>query len=570
MSSPSQGVAIALLSEQRESGEHLREMVAALGASIVYESTVSGFDRAALANSQARVVVVNLDGEDDPGFDSVSALLDDDRYEVIFNDAEVSRGLSGWDQARWLRHFAAKISGGADIDPPRPTGAEAVPMPARRSLPADAPAGPQLDPPPVAAPGRAAVSRNDVPEPVTEPVVIEPDLQEDLPAAPATTESLVAEHLDSPIDVEMPPLERENALSFDLDVDLEDTAVASDAPTAAVPVDDFAAFDFDLEFDAPPASTPTPALTDFDATVAGFDPEPDAGETIELPDSAPAAPAAGPNWTLDDMLDGPGELPPVPASAADNFGIETMTPAEYLAPPVDPDAPVEEPVAVSSGLSLELIPMEEAVAPTAVEALDHENWLDPDKIAKSKIARIWVLGASIGGPESVREFLGEFPRDYPALFLLAQHMGDEFVDTMTQQLARSTALTVRMPAHGERAGHGEVLVVPNSQRLLVDRNGVVVLERVAASGAYSPSIDRVLQDVAERFGAEAGAIIFSGMSDDAAAGCRELAAKGGQVYVQDPASCVVSTMIDGVRETGVVGFLGSPRELAAKLLAERT
>ena len=571
MSSPSQGVSIALLSEQRESGEHLRAMIAALGASIVYESTVSGFDRAALADSKARVVIVNLDSEDDPGSDSVSALLDDDRYEVIFNDAEVSRGLSGWDQARWLRHFAAKISGVADIDPPRPAGAEAVPVPARRDVPADVPAAPRIDPspvdaPPVDAPMFAALEPDDVPEPVAETIAIEPEPEVDLPAAPAATERLVAEHLDSPIEVGMPSLGHENALSFDLDVDFDDTAATSDGPTAAVPVDDFSAFDFDLDFDAPPAGTP--AQTEYDATVTGFDPDADAGETIELSDPAPAVSTTGMNWTLEEVLDNPGDAPPVPASGADNFGIETMTPAEYLAPPVDPDAPVESPIAAPSGLTLELIPLEEAVAPTAMESLDHENWLDPDKVAKSKIARIWVLGASIGGPESVREFLGEFPRDYPALFLLAQHMGDEFVDTMTQQLARSTALTVRMPGHGERAGHGEVLVVPNSQRLRVDRNGVVVLERTGGNGAYNPSIDRVLQDVAERFGADAGAIIFSGMSDDAAAGCRELADKGGSVYVQDPASCVVSTMIDGVRETGVVAFQGTPKELAAKLLAE--
>jgi two-component system chemotaxis response regulator CheB/chemosensory pili system protein ChpB (putative protein-glutamate methylesterase) len=58
------------------------------------------------------------------------------------------------------------------------------------------------------------------------------------------------------------------------------------------------------------------------------------------------------------------------------------------------------------------------------------------------------------------------------------------------------------------------------------------------------------------------------MSDDAAAGCRYLAGKGGQVYVQEPDSCVVSTMVEGVRDTGVVAFTGTPAELAAKLLAE--
>ena len=580
MSKPSQGVAIALLCEQRESGEHLREMMTALDVSIVYESTVSGFDQGALADSRAKVVVVNLDGEDDPAFDAVSTLLDDDRYEVIFNDAEVSRGLSGWDQARWVRHLAAKISGAADIDPPRPPGAEAVPVAALRRNVTAAPAVPAIAIPVAAtiAVVEPPAARVDPPVPPLEPQetglageewsVVQP--LADSAAAGAGTEPLV--------EFDMP-----SAPAFALDI--ADDAIAATASdlTVGVPVVESPAFDFDLdiEFDLPTMDAPTTAPDRVALDMAGaFQPDGDGyevggdafdvGEVIEMSASEPGAPAVSMNWALEDVLDDGDELPPTPASDSGNFGIETISPAEYLAPPTDEEEDAAQaPIVTTSGLSLELIPLEEAVAPTAMEALDHENWLDPDKIAKSKIARIWVLGASIGGPESVREFLGEFPRDYPALFLLAQHMGDEFVDTMTQQLARSTALTVRMPGHGERAGHGEVLVVPNGQRLRVDRNGVVVLERIADAGAYKPSIDRVLQDVAERFGADAGAIIFSGMSDDAAAGCRDLADKGGSVYVQDPESCVVSTMIDGVRETGVVGFLGSPKELAAKLLAER-
>ena len=114
-----------------------------------------------------------------------------------------------------------------------------------------------------------------------------------------------------------------------------------------------------------------------------------------------------------------------------------------------------------------------------------------------------------------------------------------------------------------------MLVAPVNQRLLVGPDGVVVLERVTEELPYSPSIDQLLEDVAERYGAAAGAIIFSGVSEDAVRGCRALAAKGGPVYVQSAESAVVSSMIDAVTEAGVVGFTGSPGELAAKLLEER-
>jgi two-component system chemotaxis response regulator CheB/chemosensory pili system protein ChpB (putative protein-glutamate methylesterase) len=273
--------------------------------------------------------------------------------------------------------------------------------------------------------------------------------------------------------------------------------------------------------------------------------------------------AAAADWSLEDMID--GEPAPPPPSGPADFGIEKLSAAEYLAPVTEDAAP---PVP-DLDFSLELMPIEEAVAPQAIERQTSETWLDPDQVkAPAKIRRVFVLGASIGGPEAVRDFLGELPRDYPALFLLAQHMGAEFVDLMAQQLAKKTPLTVRMPTHGERVGHGEVVIVPTTHRLQIDPEGIVVLEKIDEESAYSPSIDRVLRDVADRYGSSAGAIIFSGMTTDAIEGSKYLAAKGGAIYAQHPDSSVVSSMIEGVIDAGIVKFLGAPRELAERVIAD--
>src|SRR5690606_12938821 len=46
--------------------------------------------------------------------------------EVMYDDAEVTRQLDGWDLARWARHLAAKLVGG-DVLPPPPNDADPVP-----------------------------------------------------------------------------------------------------------------------------------------------------------------------------------------------------------------------------------------------------------------------------------------------------------------------------------------------------------------------------------------------------------------------------------------------------------
>lgn len=572
-------MSVALLSDKPTRNEHLRAALDALGAAVAYESVADTFDRGALERSGARVVIVNLDDGDNSEFDAVYDLLDDDRYRVLINDGGVSSALSGWDQARWMRHLGAKIFGNADVHPPRPAHAEAVPEAALADIPdvarepdisheaepaaattesddfgaddfiIDMPAPPAFDAPAHNAPASQA--------PSLEPDALD-DFDFDIPAAPAAPafDAAASDVADIPVDaVELAGTETTDAF------ELADWTLADDDLIAAPPPPAPSVFDDAASVQAPVEAVELP-LGDFDLDLDLDAPAPPV--QLEAPGDVLHSAGESSEWSIDELLD--GVLAPPPVRADDEVVVDKVSAAEYLAPEAENAAPPPTP---NSAFTLELVPLEEAVAPVAIEKASHENWLDPGAAANAKIRRVWVLGASIGGPEAVRVFLSQLPAGYPALFLLAQHLGDEFVETMTRQLARSIALTVRTPAHGDRASHGEVFVVPNDKRLLVEPNGVVVLQDVAEPSEYRPSIDRVLEDVAGRFGASAGAIVFSGMSDDAVEGCKAIAERGGNVYVQSPDSCVVSTMIDGVLETGVVQFQGTPEELARKLNEER-
>lgn len=664
MSTPEARVPIALLSQTGEASRHLREALASAGTPIVYEAHAAQLDREALEESGARVVVVNLDADVEAHLDDVYALLGDDRYNVIFNEAQVSAQLSGWEQARWARHLAAKILGTSNADPPRPEGAQSVPEPS-----------PARKPEPVALPlvvvdDAATLSSTPAPE-TTADVDIESGVltpassgdYADIAALLSETDEAPATDLadefraDTGSDPDAPGNGGLLDLSdFDIDepepsapelvatATLEDSASEADpqstgtaATTEAEDVlgfgdlDDFAGDpEFVSEFDpAPPATAGgDPGAFDLDALLA----EPDEGDGLDagyigpdaiqldvaaqLADSAEAIEAAADGSELDDLelldldwADAPtapvGEAdadefvvppPPVVGSAfawtltdvddaeqesaasatttpsPSEFGIEKISAAEYLAPVAAADESTTGVGSALAGLSLELVPLEEAVAPQSLQSTEvRESWLDTSTLTHGlAIRKVWVLGASIGGPEAVRDFLAHIPKDYPALFLLAQHMGAEFMDLMAQQLVKNSKLTVRTPTHGERVGHGDIVIVPTTHRLRVDSEGVIVLEPLGDSvGSNVPSIDQVLHDVADRFGAKAGVIVFSGMAEDAADGARYLAAKGGKVFAQDPRTCVISSMVDGVIETGVVSFTGSPHELAERLLGER-
>ena len=206
-------------------------------------------------------------------------------------------------------------------------------------------------------------------------------------------------------------------------------------------------------------------------------------------------------------------------------------------------------------------------APPGVESEQPEPAFDQSALAQGGIAHVVVLGASIGGPDALRTFLGEMPADIPVVFLLVQHLESGYFERLAQQLQKSSPLPVKVASAGAVALPGEVLVIPASERVTLETDGRVVFAPHPSVPHYTPSIDDVLHDVADGFGRRATAIIFSGMAGDAVEGAVYLTGKGGEVWAQDASSCVVSSMVDGARARGVVEFTGSPRELAQRCIA---
>ena len=187
---------------------------------------------------------------------------------------------------------------------------------------------------------------------------------------------------------------------------------------------------------------------------------------------------------------------------------------------------------------------------------------------QSELAKnVWVLGASLGGPDALKRFLIHIPEDLPVAFIIAQHLGENFVSLLAEQLDRYTEFKVIVPKVGHVIRHNEVLVAPTDERLTINPIGAVEFNKNTEVSIYSPSISCVISDVVARYKGKAGAIIFSGMCDDGVEGCKELAVKGGQIWVQDSDSCVISAMPESVAKAVSVDFSGTPEKLAKQLVS---
>ncbi len=676
---------VALLGRNDAVRTQLRSALAELGALLVYEGELRGADPSAVSAALPAVVLLNLDAEGEDALDGLDELLLDPSMRVVFNEAETTAALSGWDLARWARHLAAKVLGHDRTIPPPPAGAEYEPATELHPIPGAPPTPESLAPtltmeilaseavasvdrvPPSSAPVAASASAHG--QGVDDSSLDESsiDIDTDLVASAMSASVVPAQLLrNSPAaepadEVGLAEDGREHdhaAIRIDYD-ELDAALAAIDAgdagddgafPMSTEAFDDSAALQRELEALADgddsdyldgasigsdamldgEASNPSSRLqfssdaedlsdgSELDADVAALaaqleslgdtapkgemavrDPdfffENDVSDAVPPKPSAERRPApSGLDLSLTDEL---GELQaaaPRPAVAAPRFDIshlslEALPDPGLLVATSKPKPPREEPYLPRPGIDLMLAPLDAhlntkdaqpekpshaKVAADLGEAPDLGSFsLEPvkeverEKLGHASIPRVLVLGASIGGPDALRTFLGGLPADFPALLVLAQHLESGFFDRLSQQLQKVSKLPVRVASSNAPACAGEVIIIPSGERVKIARDGRVTREVHQTPTHYRPCIDDVMRDIADAFGKRATAIIFSGMAGDAVEGAVYITAKGGEVWTQTPDSCVVSSMVDGAHARGVVEFVGSPRELAEHCVA---
>ena len=224
----------------------------------------------------------------------------------------------------------------------------------------------------------------------------------------------------------------------------------------------------------------------------------------------------------------------------------------------------------SSVMSLNMVAAESLS--TAVKEFDDvipevETKLATRALHEDSAINVWVLGASLGGPQAVRQFVMAVKKDLPVAFILAQHIGANHMSLLAEQLNRVTKFKVFTGYSGHMIRHHEIILAPTGKQISITKDGYIALNDEPPNTIYSPCINDVITAVAERYGDMAGAIVFSGMGDDGATGCRSMAEHGGVVWAQDVDSCVMSSMPDQARKTNNVTFSAEPRKLADELYA---
>jgi two-component system chemotaxis response regulator CheB len=185
--------------------------------------------------------------------------------------------------------------------------------------------------------------------------------------------------------------------------------------------------------------------------------------------------------------------------------------------------------------------------------------------------RIIAIGISTGGPNALQYLLTQFPADFPATFVVVQHMPEGFTDMFARRLDECCALDVHEAKSGDLLIAGRVLICPGNRHMMVrrmPRGEMVVLSDTPPINGHRPSADVLFHSVAQEFGLTSVGMIMTGMGEDGAEGIGAIKAAGGMTIAQSEETCVVGGMPRAAMMKGFVQKVLPLDTLGAHLISQ--
>jgi two-component system chemotaxis response regulator CheB len=124
-----------------------------------------------------------------------------------------------------------------------------------------------------------------------------------------------------------------------------------------------------------------------------------------------------------------------------------------------------------------------------------------------------------------------------------------FTRLLAERITASTGFRVVEATDGELVEPGRAYVAPGNYHMTVVRDGTLVrilLNQEAPENSCRPAVDVLFRSVARLYGAGTLGAVLTGMGHDGTRGAQSIVEVGGEMLIQDAASCVVPSMPNSV------------------------
>lgn len=181
-----------------------------------------------------------------------------------------------------------------------------------------------------------------------------------------------------------------------------------------------------------------------------------------------------------------------------------------------------------------------------------------------------VIGASTGGPPVLESIIKQLSSPLSAAVLIVQHMPPVFTATLAKRLNELKTIRVREAREGDAVVPGTALIAPGDKHMILvpgkkEGSFVVRLTQGPPVHGLRPSIDVLLESIAESWKGPVLGIILTGMGEDGAHGMSLLKEHGGMTLVQSENTCVVDSMVKAAMEATTIDAALPPIGIAHKI-----
>jgi len=173
---------------------------------------------------------------------------------------------------------------------------------------------------------------------------------------------------------------------------------------------------------------------------------------------------------------------------------------------------------------------------------------------KRKNMNVVAIGVSTGGPPALQKVIPQLPQSFPVGILIVQHMPPSFTKSLADRLNGLSQLHVKEAEQGETVVAGAVYISPGDKHMTVrkwGRSSEIQLSDKPYDTLHKPSVDVMLDSVAEVYRSGSLGVIMTGMGCDGVNGLRKIKSYGGQVIAQNENSCIVYGMPRAAIEEGL-------------------
>jgi two-component system chemotaxis response regulator CheB len=201
------------------------------------------------------------------------------------------------------------------------------------------------------------------------------------------------------------------------------------------------------------------------------------------------------------------------------------------------------------------------------------NQASPPPVVRPPVRKgmdVVTIGTSTGGPPALQKVISCLPKNMPVGILVVQHMPPNFTRSLAERLDGISALHVKEAEHGEPVAAGVAYISPGDKHMKIRKWGCraeIQLGDEPTDHLHKPSVDVMMDSVADVYKGRTLAVIMTGMGCDGIVGLRKIKGLGGKIIAQNENSCVVYGMPRAAIDEGLADRVVAVERIAPEILS---